>query len=979
MRFRERGLALLLLLLCLHAIPCGATFLYDPALRFRTLTTEHFVVYFHQGEERAAARLSAIAEDTWQRLQRPFDVMPPGRTAVVLVDQTESANGSATPLPRDTIVVTAAAPAGSEFIGKTDDWLRMVFTHEFTHIVHLDRSQGWARGVRSVFGRVPIAFPNLFLPLWQIEGLATYEESRLTGEGRLHAGDFQAVTGEAAAAHRMEPLDRANGGLTTWPDGLNAYAYGLGFQAFLADRYGEDTIAKMAGQTAGRFPFVQSPVFKRVYGKSLGDLWKEYEAATMSGAEPAAGADTIPRLTHHGYVVAGPRFAPPRCSGCPEEIVYSVRTPDGFPSLNSVGLDGTSQHELASRYLGATSGVSPALVVFDQQEIRHNVGLHSDLYALDRASGSVHRLTSGARLLDPDLSPDGRTIAAAREGNGQRALVLIQLSPAGGQRTPGARDSPDVTGITTLVAEADTQFNAPRWSPDGRRLVVERHRLGALSESVIVDVATAAVTVLASREGARIVTPTWRPDGRAVVASVALDDGPFNLYEFALDRPGEGRPLTAFTGGATWPDVSADGSTVVFVGYRSDGFDLYTIPYPGAGGAQPVAFAAGSGDAATPIAASRDDDIAPPVSRAYSPWPTLAPTSWEPVIAADGDQVRAGVSTGGFDVLGYHAYAAWATWLLSGPTHAELPARSAPDWQLSYAYARWRPIFFLTASSQTSFFAGPPTLAGTPSNATLQEREVEGGVSLPFHHVHHTHAVFASLFRSADHYTFGGQRAGLTRGAARAGWMSTTAHTYGYSISPEGGVTVGATAEFTRTALGSSGNSATPTFDARVYLPGFASHHVLAVRAGGGASGGDRDVRRTFLLGGPDVGADVISFSSDAFRLLRAFPSASFAGTRIGVVNAEYRFPIRRVERGAGTWPLFLHTVHAAIFADAGHAWTTAFHAGDIKTSVGAELSANLVAGYTFPFTATWGGAWGRDGASGASNATAYIRIGRSF
>ena len=157
--------------------------LFDPALHFRTLTTEHFELYFHQGEDRSAARLAAIAEETWRTLGQPMGVMPPARTHVVLVDQTELANGSAYPLPYNTIVVTATWPAGSDFLGRTDDWLRLVFTHEFTHIVHLDRSEGWARAVRAIFGRVPLAFPNLFLPTWQIEGLAVYEESAITGEG----------------------------------------------------------------------------------------------------------------------------------------------------------------------------------------------------------------------------------------------------------------------------------------------------------------------------------------------------------------------------------------------------------------------------------------------------------------------------------------------------------------------------------------------------------------------------------------------------------------------------------------------------------------------------------------------------------------------------------------------------------------------------------------------------------------------------
>ena len=184
------------------------------------------------------------------------------RTHVVLVDETELAGGWASVVPRNTIVVTAAWPAGFEYLGNADDWLDLVFTHEFTHIVHLDRSRGWARAFRAVFGRIPIAFPNLFLPAWQVEGLATYEETALTGAGRLHTGDFQAILGEAARTRQLEPLDRVNGGLTDWPSGHGPYVYGAGFHAYLADRFGDETLARLAERTAGRVPFTGSARFQ---------------------------------------------------------------------------------------------------------------------------------------------------------------------------------------------------------------------------------------------------------------------------------------------------------------------------------------------------------------------------------------------------------------------------------------------------------------------------------------------------------------------------------------------------------------------------------------------------------------------------------------------------------------------------------------------------------------------------------------------
>src|SRR5262245_47187206 len=112
-------------------------------------------------------------------------------------------------------------------------------------------------------------------------------------------------------------------------------------------------------------------------------------------------------------------------------------------------------------------------------------------------------------------------------------------------------------------------------------------------------------------------------------------------------------------GGAKWPDISPDGSTIVFVGYTADGFDLFTMPYPV--DQSSVAQASGpAADAGAPPGAASE----PTSTFAYSPWATLRPTSWTPIVESDSTQLRVGAATGGVDVLGYHAYSASATWLV---------------------------------------------------------------------------------------------------------------------------------------------------------------------------------------------------------------------------------------------------------------------------------------------------------------------------
>src|SRR5207244_9906125 len=167
----------------------------------------------------------------------------------------------------------------------------------------------------------------------------------------------------------------------------------------------------------------------------------------------------------------------------------------------------------------------------------------------------------------------------------------------------------------------------------------------------------------------RFATAPLLPDGRSLFAAVAPRDQPFNLYEFPIDDPLQGlhaRPLTATTGGATWPDVSPDGKTIVFVGYTPDGFDLFSMPYPLSSPASVGAASVGAVPAGAEPArpepfdeSSLRAEQAPPLQASatsvpYSPLPTLRPTSWSPIVEGDNTQLRVGAAVGGYDVLGYH-------------------------------------------------------------------------------------------------------------------------------------------------------------------------------------------------------------------------------------------------------------------------------------------------------------------------------------
>src|SRR5215218_6847808 len=70
-----------------------------------------------------------------------------------------------------------------------DDFVKLLITHELTHVIHLDTILSWCpRLVDSVLGK--IYAPNLSQPTFFIEGVAVLMESRQTTAGRLRSSFY---------------------------------------------------------------------------------------------------------------------------------------------------------------------------------------------------------------------------------------------------------------------------------------------------------------------------------------------------------------------------------------------------------------------------------------------------------------------------------------------------------------------------------------------------------------------------------------------------------------------------------------------------------------------------------------------------------------------------------------------------------------------------------------------------------------------
>lgn len=229
MRRAARALALALLL----APSLSRAQPSDPRLVWRTLETPHFRVHYYNDMAPIARRVAEVAERAVDRLHGPLGWSPSSPVQVVLSDETDDANGSATAVPLNTVRLFVTAPDDLSVLHQYDDWLATLVTHEYTHILHADNISGVAAILNAVAGKQWA--PNQIQPRFILEGLATYEESLHTHGGRLRASQWEMALRADALAGNLQTLDQLANGPNRWPHGTLWYLYGSYFMQYRSE------------------------------------------------------------------------------------------------------------------------------------------------------------------------------------------------------------------------------------------------------------------------------------------------------------------------------------------------------------------------------------------------------------------------------------------------------------------------------------------------------------------------------------------------------------------------------------------------------------------------------------------------------------------------------------------------------------------------------------------------------------------------
>ena len=870
----------------------------NPRWDWKTIETPHFRVTYPIDLQEPAQRVAGLYEEAWALIPSRLHWEPSGRTQVLLIDNADSANGLTTPIGGFGMVLYITPPDNWFSTAYTDDWLRMLVIHEYTHFVNMDTTLSFWGPLRWLLG--DSVMPNSAWPAWMLEGLAVWMETRLSTGGRGRSTQYNRVLRKAVEekvfdTSAFHTLDRINGDPPWNPSGETRYLFGY----FLMNQLTEEELGRYSEASGRRIPYLNNLTLSSINGKSWQQLWDQWVAQATQHAEAELALirskplTELSPLTVDGLRTLGSSFSPDG-----KFLAYSQETLHEKNSVWLRDLESGKARPLTEKVFGSSLAFTPDSreIVFSSLEKQNLYDFYSDLSAIHVKSGRVTRLSNGLRARDPDISRDGKKIVFA-----QTAMASIGLAWADLEHDDQGRLK---LGTVQRLWTAPMYYSAhtPKFSLDGKKVFFSVHPYGSAREDLYeINLETGASQPIFA-EGSFNRFPTLGPDGSLYFVSDS--GGVDNIYRWI--EPGTAVPMTRVTGGLAFPSISPAGQ-VVAASYASSGWDLVSLtlapqeplPLEGIG-----PLSAPDPAPSIPLAQTTYEE------KDYSPWARLAPRQWAPyAYLTSSSGWYFGAQVLGFDTLEYHSYFAGAAW----DTQV-----GAGDWFASYSYRQLGPTFTLSGEKKTN------TSNADSQGLTDYSRKATYGLTI-HRPIRWTHSILIPQL------SIKGERLwayvpGVDEPIYSSRYVPTIDVAFSFSnaerstlaIASEGGrqTTLGARAYL---GVGNEGGPVWKGLFKSVEYFRLSEHSVLspAAKVSWTSRLSSYSPARVIAVG--RVNRLFESMPNENFEeiAIRGYPGVSIFTRGLGKFSLDYRFPIARIYRGVDVHPVYANELVGFLFAEA--------------------------------------------------------------
>ncbi len=858
-----------------------------PEIEWEKIETPHFTIVYDSRQYELAALYAKFAEQSWASTSPVFGVWPE-KTVLLIDDSTDIANGFATGVPYPLVSTYPVLPLSLDSISDYGNWGLELVTHEYTHILNFEPATGVMKPLRYMFGS--IIRPNILLPRWYSEGLATEMETRLSSYGRLRSPNYLSIVRSMVQDKtlRDEDISRINEtSIPGWPGGVRPYLMGAMLWSEMMRLGGESTARDLNLAYSSRIPFfLNGPVESRLgtdYAGLLGKVYdraEEYAGKQLSIIAMGGTFEETP-LEQEGFFNHSPVVSPDKSRLAyvgklhnVDSVIYvAERDGQNFKKAGRV-----TDNDSINRVSWTPD--SKALI-FDAVDTYKRYYEYADLYRYDFDSRKTKQLTRGLRAREPVVSPDGKWIAFVQNTPGSTRLGAVQIDGS----APSVVYEPPI----------QTRIARPEFLSSGEIIFTEKRDDGA-EVLKVAKVRTGTEGRLSIEGEPRVVLRDFKPVHYPRMTSEGLlfvsdRSGVANLY-LADKTLTTARAVSNTTTRLMTGDLDPVTGDLVYGKLTSYGPQIARSPRKAWSEVPPAL------PQVAPLVDSEWPQFQEPqvnveIKREkYRPYYHLLPRYWLPFVYFVPGGTYFQASTAGNDATSRHSYSLTAAYdtlsaktsFLGSYTNASTPVRMSLAGMNLYEYVYTDGLIRHTASVSAE---GSSYIPGLSNNwrASLGWKYSQ------------TEAATRSLKRNG----------------AGVGLSYMNASRRGFEISPEKGGSF--SLDYTRYFPGISDNEYEQIdFGAAKYfskwLPdrhamAFFLNASIAPRLNGS------------LFGQTTIGGNYQAALTQRGLIMRGYQSGAFIGKNLITASAEYRFPLSYTYRGFGTAPFFIQRWHGAAFVDA--------------------------------------------------------------
>jgi len=586
---------------------------FHPELDWFSYETEHFYIHFHQGTKRTAVLAGRIAEDIYSPITELYNYIPDGKIHLIIKDTDDNSNGAAYFFDNK---IEIWAENLDYIMRGTRSWLHDVVTHEFAHMISIQKSIKFSRtipyGFFQIFGYeserrkdVVRGFPNTLvsypiasinIPVWFAEGVAQFQAPGAKYDYRDPHREMilrdRVLYNKLLTFNEMGVFGKSGHG------NESAYNMGYAFVNYLCDRFGEDVLKKITAYNAKISTFTFDKALENSTGFTADTLyleWKRFLEKKYSEKLKNIYKNEVKGnpIEYEGFANLYPIWSPDGT-----KIAYVSNKNNDYFSQNSLIVydKKTGEKKEITKSISSSISWSPdgRYIIYSRKTYTPVTrSYYNDLYIYDCDSEEETRITKQMRGKNPDWSNKGDKITYVAETNGLNQLFIFKLDEISkskwktyyidsenGLLLENKEQADYVRGIEilgdnliqVLSFEKGRQIYHPRWSPDDNKIIFDTSTDYG-RDIALYDLKNKIYNIVVSgKEELRY--PTFSSNDEEIYYA-SSETGIYNVYKKNLFSD-ERLLLTNVTGGAMMPDVNQN-NELVYACYDSLGYHIFMI------------------------------------------------------------------------------------------------------------------------------------------------------------------------------------------------------------------------------------------------------------------------------------------------------------------------------------------------------------------------------------------------------------------